>query len=253
MRKIPLKNVDIQTLSDIMSEFGKGGTIFQSEAQFQFELAWKLQEKIQCKANLEVLTLVQEKENSSDKDNKKQKIYTDIVLEENGYSIAIELKYKTAELEADNPYAYLLNHGAADLGRYDYLWDVNRLEVLLNSMDKKTKHCDKGFAILLTNDKHYWEKKWEPEPTINKKITIDNQFKIGIQDPTNKTGKLFGKVLEWRRNPDGQYTTAIQNDKARSRVIELNHIYQYEWKEYCNLEIPNKNGEFRFVIIEATR
>ena len=34
-----------ETLTSVIKNFGKEGKIFQSEAQFQFELAWKLQEQ----------------------------------------------------------------------------------------------------------------------------------------------------------------------------------------------------------------
>ena len=42
--------------------------------------------------------------------------------DESGYRIAIELKYKTASLGSANSDIFLLNHGAVDLGRYDFLW-----------------------------------------------------------------------------------------------------------------------------------
>ena len=131
--------------------------IFQSEAQLQFELAWNIKQNFNCNVFLEDLTAYE----TDSKGNITHKLYTDIVVEdiETNYRIGIELKYKTAELKYNN--IYLFNHGALPLNRYDYLWDVNRLESLVynkplyNNATSTTivKPCDVGFAIILTNEK----------------------------------------------------------------------------------------------------
>lgn len=53
--KKSLLNLGEKELSDILSNFRKIPRIFHSEAQFQFELAWKLQEEFDCVAKLEEL------------------------------------------------------------------------------------------------------------------------------------------------------------------------------------------------------
>lgn len=252
---ILLKDLNIKHLTDILISFGNENTIFHSEAQFQFELAWMLQQRVKCKVKLEEMSVLFTK--NIDVPNSKeqtQKIYTDIMLEdESGYRIAIELKYKTAALGSTNSDIFLLNHGAVDLGRYDFLWDVYRIELLLDQkksssnleLDTKVtirKPCNKGFAIMLTNEEKYW--KGIPNQT---KITIDNQFKIGIQNEDNNTGQLLQNKLDWRRD-NGEYTNAIKNT-FRAHPIVLNDTYMYEWKNYCKLSMPN--CEFKFMIIEA--
>ena len=97
---------------------------------------------------------------------------------------------------------------------------------------------------MLTNEEKYW--KGIPN---QKKITIDNQFKIGIQNEENNTGQLLQNKLDWRRD-NGEYTSAIKNT-FRAHPIVLNDTYMYEWKNYCNLSMSN--GEFKFMIIEAQR
>ena len=42
---ILLKDLNIKHLTDILISFGNENTIFHSEAQFQFELAWILQKQ----------------------------------------------------------------------------------------------------------------------------------------------------------------------------------------------------------------
>ena len=41
-----LKQLDKKELTEIIQCFGKNKKIFQSEAQFQFDLAWELKKKI---------------------------------------------------------------------------------------------------------------------------------------------------------------------------------------------------------------
>ena len=137
MSKKALIDLTTEGLSKILEEFGCSKTIFQSEAQFQFDLAWALREKFNCKVKLEELTAVLTMENDTNVNEKKdsktktkiKKIYTDIVLEKDDYRVAIELKYKTSTLQNAQKALFLLNHGAVDLGRYDYLWDVNILNI----------------------------------------------------------------------------------------------------------------------------
>ena len=97
------------------------------------------------------------------------------------------MKYKTAEYENEinkNKKVYLFNHGAVDLGRYDYLWDVHRIELLKGELESKDigeekievqKICHKGFAVLLKNEKKYWD---DNKNGDEKKRTIDYQFRF---------------------------------------------------------------------------
>ena len=136
MTKKSLKELDIVGLDSILYLWGQEKKVFQSEAQFQFNLAWRLQELYDCEAKLEDLTVVVTRKNKSDKDLM-QKVYTDIVLLKDDYSVAIELKYKTATLNHKD--ILLFKHGATDLGGYDFWWDVNRLELLVTPTKKAPK------------------------------------------------------------------------------------------------------------------
>ncbi len=245
-----LKQLDKERLSEIINEFQ--GKIFQSEAQFQFDLAWLLKEKYNCDVKLEDMRMVVRR-------NEKviQKFYTDIVVEQGDYSVAIELKYKTAEYNGDD--VDLLDHSAVDLGRYDYLWDVFRIELLVNKQkgnipnindnncQLKVKECNKGFAVLLTNEKKYW--KGDSLDNKNHK-PIDYQFHIGEDANT-----LYGKKLDWKKDYKGNYPSTVfpKNGKPtfRAQPIILNEAYSYKWNDYRKaLPTEQKNGDFRFVIIE---
>ncbi|MCR4812907.1 MAG: hypothetical protein K5867_09990 [Bacteroidales bacterium] len=245
MEKKPLNELDTASLEGILNSWGQDQVIFQSEAQFQFNLAWKLQEAYDCEAKLEDLSVVVTREKKL-----KQKVYTDIVLVKGDYSVAIELKYKTAILKYKD--TLLFNHGAADLGRYDFLWDVNRLELLIDPTKAareqniaKTgeidvrRHCNKGFAVLLTNENDYWRQGYS-----DSNITIDNAFRFG-----ESNGRLYSKTLDWRRDSHGEYTKAIKGT-ARGRSIVLNEAYPIQWKPYCELS-QKKNNIFKYLIIEV--
>ena len=248
MTKKSLKELDVSGLESILYLWGQEKKVFQSEAQFQFNLAWRLQELYDCEAKLEDLTVVVTRKNKSDKEFM-QKVYTDIVLVKDDYYVAIELKYKTATLNHKD--ILLFNHGASDLGRYDFLWDVNRLELLVDPAKRNRetplaraeeikvfRHCAKGFAILLTNEKGYWKKSYNDE-----KETIDKQFCIGEAD-----GCLYGKTLDWKKK-NGEYTNTIKNT-SRARSIVLNKAYHYQWKPYCELSAA-ENNNFKYLIIET--
>lgn len=251
-----LKQLDAQALSEIIKEFN--GKIFQSEAQFQFELAWKLNEKYGNGDDLAV-----ELEDRMVEKDVKRKYYTDIVVKQGDYRVAIELKYKTAEYENKNENLYLFNHGAVDLGRYDYIWDVHRIE-LLKGVSKskdfgeekldvpKQKRCKKGFAVLLTNEKKYWEEKSKED-----NIPIDYQFLFG-----EKQKQLFSDVLDWKKDDEKEYPLnypkTVLSKKgeyykptSRAHPIRLNKAYHYEWYNYRDASSNEKNDTFKFVIIEV--
>lgn len=247
--------LDINELSSLIAGFWKKSKIFQSEAQFQFELAWELKKYYDCEVFLEDLTMII----NISKGKSQQKVYTDIVLEKGDYRVAIELKYKTAPLIYGS--VMLFKHGATDLGRFDYLWDVHRLELLAspttkvplekkqiagmtgireNDVDIKViKKCDKGFAILLTNEISYWEKSY------NKCSTIDSEFCFAETD-----SRLYDKVLDWKKTVVGYPKTVVGTFRGRS--INLLKAYGYQWKQYCKV-VAAKNNEFKYIIIETNR
>lgn len=125
-----------------------------------------------------------------------EKYYTDIVIEnpdDKEGDIAIELKYKTmdvadclcpkemSQLQKINNVTYrigeemipVFSQGAADLGSYQYLEDIERLERLVCQKERKVEYEDnltfgfagrkvqKGFAIIMSNCKTYWAPKRE--------------------------------------------------------------------------------------------
>lgn len=232
MAKLSLKHFSLSALQDILDSMGGSLRIFHSEAQFQFALAWEIQLRYTCQVLLEEYTA-----SYSGVKKTKKKMYTDIIIKgEEGDTIGLELKYKTDEY--NKGIYHLFKQGATDLGRYDYLSDVHRLELL----SKKHKSSDieifcpiiKGYAILLTNEHKYW--------SISHNVatkTIYKEFCIGEQ---NRPKGLYGTKLDWQL----PYTSTVT--KERAHAISLSQRYMYQWRDYCNTGI--KNGLFRYMIIE---
>ncbi len=145
--------VSKETLSDIIVGFAKK-KIFSKEVQFQFDLAWEIRRKYpDYDVVLEYLW-------------EEEKWYIDIVIFSDAEEkcVPIELKYKTTDREIKytigNETSITYNQGAPDNGSYDYIKDIYRIEKLGKTLNYKGKKysVDCGYAIILTNDWHYYEK-----------------------------------------------------------------------------------------------
>ena len=222
-------------IESILNKFGNENKIFQSEAQFQFELAYELQKLYPSyKVSVEVLS-------ASKKINKTQRYYTDIVVsDKEGNYIVIELKYKTIAKDYPEFGIKHLNHGATDLGRFDFLWDLHRIEMLkirddtLFKFNRNLKKFINGYAIMLTNEKLYWQKEKTKTEALYKNFCIsDNDF---IEK---------GIPLKWYKNRN-QFSV----DKT-SRDIELvfNNNYKFNWKNYSYNK--DSSHDFRYILLEV--
>lgn len=231
-----MKDFNLQELERIMDELGSVPRIFNSEAQFQFELAWKIKEEFDCEVRLEELSRI----------SNGKKDYTDIILEKDGLRIALELKYKTAKYEDESKNIFLKAHGAADLGAYDFLWDVHRIQMLTgvekSGEDDVKMPCNRGYAIILTNDAHYWK-------DCQSKETINRDFLIGSGEFSR--GVLYKKLHQWY-TLDGEigYSKALQNAPSRQHDIDLMLNYFFQWKNYHTIDTEKPNKEFKYMIVE---
>jgi len=206
--------IDIeQTLKEMSQE----RPIFHSEKDFQFALAWKIKEQENCEVRLE----------QNVKINDTETISVDICVIENDKLVPIELKYKTKSFigQINKEKFELKNQDARDQGCFDYLKDIQRIENCLIS-----NNLEKGYAIILTNDRLYWENK-----TSN---TNFEQFKV--YDGRKITGSLCWKV-----------GTSDSSKSGRDDCIKLLGNYNVLWKDY--FKTTNQNQVFRYVLIEIQR
>ena len=137
-------------LINAMNALSARRNAFWSEADFQFELAQELYTmfptaQIRLERPFGVVS-------------SRNRLYVDIVVELNGVSHLIELKYKTKTAtitDINGEQIILQNHSAHDFGCYDYLKDVSRIEQL----KQNNNNLKNGFAIILTNDSSYYTPK----------------------------------------------------------------------------------------------
>lgn len=190
--------------------------IFNSEADFQFALAWEIQTvypeaKIRLEYSPSCISPA---------------IHVDIMVIIDDFWYPIELKYKTISCtkNCDDEIFKLKNHGAQDLGRYDYLKDVQRIEKLKETLP----NFKRGYAVLLTNDSAYWSNSERID-------MVYNEFKLS--ENMIKTGKMI-----WASHA-GKGTT-----KGRENPIELKDKYIVKWQKYSELD-ETRSGFLKYLIM----
>lgn len=269
-------NFDKNTLENAINKLAEGGKIFSNERQFQLELAMQLQ-RMNFEVEMEVV--------SSDKGyeafktlhkEEREKLYTDIVVKQpNGKYIAIELKYKTPQkhymYKNNNGNSITFAQGASDLGSVLFWEDIRRIEsfadstIRLNFDDNKI--VEKGYAILLTNEKDYWEGKKCSDSLCKEFFPVDKQTKSGdlhwyvkVDKESNKrvsgrTKKEKCNIVQVTEENADEYKDYVNKDKIVTKdvsPIKLKGSYKCVWNKY-NVEIFNKEEvpEFRYLLLEV--
>lgn len=146
----------------------------------------------------------------------RNKIYIDIVLEKNGKFYPIEIKYKT--VAQDLPFSVfgqdvtvsLGQHGAQNIGCYDFWKDVKRIELFEHAF----QNVERGVVLFVSNDRAYQNEPLKPSVGYAK-------FSIhqGRAIPINS-------VLNWNGN------LAVAN--GRPKLI-TNYAYNLNW---IDMHIP---------------
>lgn len=193
--------------------------LFHSEADFQFALAWEIQ-LIYPNASVRLEYCPAAASN----------MHIDILVEHENCIYPIELKYKTLLTEVTvNGEAYRLkSHGAQDIGKYDFLADIQRMEYMSNVLPRFRQ----GFAVWLTNDPAYWSK-------TTRQNTIAEAFQLF--DGAVKQGEMA-----WAAHA-GNGTT-----KGREAPVVLADSYVVKWHEYSRLS-DKRNGCFKYAISQIDK
>ncbi|MFI7430455.1 hypothetical protein ACIBPB_25985 [Micromonospora sp. NPDC049836] len=138
---------------------------------------------------------------------------------------AVEFKYFTARWDGIDPATgepyQLREHGADDVARRNFIFDVARLERLFTADATLTN----GLAIMLTNHQRLWTTSNRSTPTR------DQQFRI-------HEGRTLTGTLRW--GTQGSF----HSDNERY----LNGTYPLSWNDYANLK--GRNGQLRWLGID---
>jgi hypothetical protein len=186
--------------------------IFHSECDFQHALAWAIHKRLP-NANIRL-------EKPHEIDGRRR--YIDLVVEQDGTTCFMELKYKTTEtLIEDKGEKYnLKQQGAIDQGSYDILKDVQRIETVVGRLKNSF-----GFSVTLSNDRRYWSPR-------RKMDAIDMQFQL--VDGRSMTGELAWASHAGRGSIE-----------KREAPLHLRNQYEIRWDRYSSFPASN---EFRHLI-----
>ena len=185
--------------NDLLATLAAERPIFHSEADFQHAFAWllhRMNPKLSVRLELPVRA-------------GKFVSHVDLLTSSSTERTAIELKYKTRALTVTSAGEEfrLTTHAAQDLGRYDFIKDIQRVETLVAQHEVAS-----GYAILLTNDSSYWTVARRPD-------SVDAAFRLS-SDCT-----LSG-ALAWHERASAGTT------RGRKDVLTLRGSYTLDWRDY---------------------
>lgn len=210
--------MSLVNLPDLLSQLSNVRPLFHSEADFQLALGWQV--RTACPSARVRLELPVPGWPSAAR--------LDVLVHAGGEAVALELKYRKARLDVvhDDEQFHLRNQSARDHGRYDFLKDVCRLQVISPVMP-----C-RRYAVLLTNDSGYWLKRhgWED--------TQDAAFRL------HEARELTG-ALQWSARAGPGVVG------GRERPLVLTNTYQCLWRPYSEPAPGAINGAFRYLLVEV--
>ncbi len=207
-------------LRSVLRDLAAERPLFHSEADFQHALAWLIHEQHPtARVRLEVPAVIAGR-----------RVHVDVWVTDADERLAIELKYFTLAVDAvvHGERFQLKNQGAQDLGRYDVLKDLTRVEVLVGD-----GVADRGLVILVTDDATYWG---EPHPRSSPNYAA---FRLG-------DGRALGGTLAWGPN------TGAGTMAGREASLALAGSYVARWTDYADLtSVIPRGGVFRYLLLEV--
>jgi hypothetical protein len=118
-----------------------------------------------------------------------------------------------------------MDQSAQDIGRYDFIKDLRRLEQIVSGRSDIT-----GYAIFLTNDSAYWA-----PPKSSQ--TVDASFRI-------HDGRILTGDLGWASG------ASEGTMRGREDRLHVNGAYKLSWKDYS--EISQKSyGRLRYLLAKV--
>ena len=208
----PKISLDIHGL---IAEVARHRPLFHSEADFQHAFAWEVHRQfpdasVRLEKPISIANGV---------------AHLDVLVQRGDAMAAVELKYKTRKLsfETSSETFSLRNHSAQDVGRYDFIKDISRLEDITASYPGAL-----GYAVLLTNESAYWR---GPSAIT----TVDAAFRL-------HEGKVLEGAVAW-----GEGASA-GTMKAREKPICLRGSYPLRWQDYSSISVGN-GSVFRYLLV----
>lgn len=181
----------------------------------------------------------------------KNDIYVDIVVEKDGQFVAVELKYATRAISVQPGVFYqpvpanikiIKNQEASNLTMYNYWKDVHRIEALT--------HIPKvigGVAIILTNNKLYWEQPRQNPAYSNFSTTDGRTVKGKMTWNTKNNGEDVSKEISGGHpnfSIDGSYECHWDDTKITVKDTQGNSLEKKspDWFRYMITEVKASKG-----------
>lgn len=178
-------------------------------------------------------------------------IYVDIVVEKDGQFVAVELKYATRAISVQPGVFYQLvpanikiikNQEASNITMYNYWKDVHRIEALT--------HIPKvigGVAIILTNNKLYWEKPKHNPAYSNFSTAEGRTVKEKMTWNTKNNGEDVSKEISGGHlnfQIDGSYECHWDDTKITVKDAQGNSLEKKspDWFRYMITEVKASKG-----------
>jgi len=203
-------------IGDILRTLAQQRPLFHSEADFQHAFAWEIHRRLpDASVRLEFPFQVGGKS-----------AHLDIWIAQRDTALAIELKYKTRKFSVEfaSEKFNLLNQSAQDVGRYDFLKDIQRLEQIVADRPGTV-----GYAILLTNESLYWR----PQKDSSQQ---DTAFRL-------HQGRVVYGQLKW------QETAGLGSTEGRTNPITLRSEYSLNWEDYSRFNNPMTSFRYLQVVV----
>jgi hypothetical protein len=201
-------------MHELLNALSTRRPVFHSEADFQHALAWE----IQLASKSASIRLEQQIATHG------SRVHLDLLVRDQSRHIAVELKYKTKKATiacGEEPFQ-LRNQSAQDVGRYDFLKDITRIERYV-----ATHPGSEGYVVLLTNDQSYWQES-------KKANAVDTAFRI------HEGRKVSGELAWGSGASEGTM-------RSRENAIQINGSYCLNWRDFSVVE----QQLFRYVLIHT--
>ena len=223
-------NINVKFIRNAMKSMAKSRPVFHGEADFRLSLAREIYRKYKTKNKKKPLIF-------SEWPCRQMRI--DLAIKKSFQlatackaDIAFEFKYGPKRWDGQiNGVQYnLKNAPEPPVRRYNFWKDVSRLEKLV-----KAEMIKRGYALIFTHNKAYWEKD-EGKKHKGKKYKAGFQLYEGFKVP---------RKLKW---PAG---TPCSMKKWKPKPIHLQGKYIPNWQPYFKDE--EQGIEIRYLLLEITR
>ena len=211
-----MSECDVLDIHGIMRRLAEKRPIFHGRPEFHAELRAAICEALTGASAIDSYKYFPE-------DRRRLNIFV------NSHGIAIELRYPTVKMSVSiDGEQFKLGQWQPPKARYDFLRDIAHLERIV----AECPDAERGFAVLLTNNRYFWD-----TPASEWKNRNDAEFRI--HDGVTVRGEMA-----WSDE------TSSGTNQWREESIKLQIGYAMNWRDYSDLK-EGEHSRFRYLAVEV--